>query len=199
MLSYMIGKIISINKKSITLESNWTGYVINVTNPESFELGKVKKIYLHKHSVISNKNNLVEDYYGFTNYEEKELFLKLITLNGIGPKTAAQILRNDINLLKTFILNKDIKSLSSLTSINERIARQLVDGITITSVNSVSTSTKIAELVSALKSLGYEKREIDLAISDKHISESNSDLSDLISNAIKIIASGETNGTIKAQ
>ena len=199
MLSYMIGKIISINKKSITLESNWTGYVINVTNPELFELGKVKKIYLHKHSVISNKNNLVEDYYGFTNYEEKELFLKLITLNGIGPKTAAQILRNDINLLKTFILNKDIKSLSSLTSINERIARQLVDGITITSVNSVSTSTKIAELVSALKSLGYEKREIDLAISDKQISESNSDLSDLISNAIKIIASGETNGTIKAQ
>ena len=199
MLSYMIGKIISINKKSITLESNWTGYVINVTNPESFELGKVKKIYLHKNSLISNNNNLVEDYYGFTNYEEKELFLKLITLNGIGPKTAAQILRNDINLLKTFILNKDIKSLSSLTSINERIARQLVDGITITSVNSVSTSTKIAELVSALKSLGYEKREIDLAISDKHISESNSDLSDLISNAIKIIASGETNGTIKAQ
>ncbi len=198
MLSYIIGKIISINKKSVTVESNWTGYVINVTNPESFELGKVKKIYIHKHSVISNKNSLIEDYYGFINYEEKELFLKLISLNGIGPKTAAQILRNDINMLKTFIINKDIKSLTSLNSINERVARQIIDGVTITSVKSVPTSTKIAELISALKSLGYEKKEIDFAISDKQIIESKSELSDLISNAIKLIASGEEHGIIKA-
>lgn len=198
MLSYMIGKIISINKKSITLESNWTGFVINVTNPESFELGKVKKIYIHKHSVISNKNNLVEDYYGFANYEEKEIFLKLIALNGIGPKTAAQVLRNDINLLKTFILNKDIKNLSSLPSINERLAKQIIDGVNLTSLKTVPTSTKIAELVTALKSLGYEKREIDYVVSDKQIIESNLELSDLISNAIKIIATGEENGIIKA-
>ncbi len=199
MLSYIIGKITSLNKKTITVESNWTGYVINVTNPEKFEVNKVRKIYVYKHCSMNNKNTMSEDYYGFYYYEEKELFFKLISLNGIGPKTAMQILKNDINLLRNLIISKDINGLSGLTAINEKIARQMIENITLNASKSIPTSNKISELVSALKSLGYEKKEIESAIADKQIidSQNSIDISDLISIAIKVIATGENNGITK--
>lgn len=199
MLSYIIGKIVSINKKSITVESNWTGYVISVACPEVFELGKVKKIYIHKNVSLTTKNNIQESYYGFSNFEEKEMFLRLISLSGIGPKTAIQILRNDINLLKNMLISKDINGLSSLTSINEKIARQMIENIDIS--NYKVTNTKISELINALQSLGYEKKEIDYVISRKEINTNQSkELSDLISCAIQIIAGQEeTNGITKTK
>lgn len=189
MVSYIIGKITSLNKKTITVESNWTGYVINVTNPELFELGKVRKIYLHKHTSLTNKNSVNEEYYGFVNYDQKEMFLKLLSLNGIGPKTAVQILKNDLSLIKNMILSKDVKGLSACQSINERVARQMIDNIEISSKEGLKTNQKISELISALESLGYQKNEIEDVISNKEIiGDTSIDLSDLVSNAIKYIA-----------
>lgn len=189
MVSYIIGKITSLNKKSITVESNWTGYVINVTNPELFELGKVRKIYLHKHTSLTNKNSVNEEYYGFVNYDQKEMFLKLLSLNGIGPKTAIQILKNDLSLIKNMILSKDVKGLSACQSINEKVARQMIDNIEISSKEGLKTNPKISELISALESLGYQKNEIEDVISNKEIiGDTSIDLSDLVSNAIKYIA-----------
>lgn len=189
MISYIIGKITSLNKKTITVESNWTGYVINVTAPELFELGKVRKIYLHKHTSLTNKNSVNEEYYGFVNYDQKEMFLKLLSLNGIGPKTAIQILKNDLSLIKNMILNKDVKGLSACQSINEKIAKQMIDNIEISSKEEFKTNAKISELISALESLGYQKNEIEDVISNKEIiGDTSIDLSDLVSNAIKYIA-----------
>ncbi len=189
MVSYIIGKITSLNKKTITVESNWTGYVINVTNPELFELGKVRKIYLHKHTSLTNKNSVNEEYYGFVNYDQKEMFLKLLSLNGIGPKTAIQILKNDLSLIKNMILSKDVKGLSACQSINEKVARQMIDNIEISSKEGLKTNQKISELISALESLGYQKNEIEDVISNKEIiGDTSIDLSDLVSNAIKYIA-----------
>ena len=189
MVSYIIGKITSLNKKTITVESNWTGYVINVTNPELFELGKVRKIYLHKHTSLTNKNSVNEEYYGFVNYDQKEMFLKLLSLNGIGPKTAIQILKNDLSLIKNMILSKDVKGLSACQSINEKVARQMIDNIEISSKEGLKTNQKISELISALESLGYQKNEIEDVISNKEIiGDASIDLSDLVSNAIKYIA-----------
>ncbi len=189
MVSYIIGKITSLNKKSITVESNWTGYVINVTNSELFELGKVRKIYLHKHTSLTNKNSVNEEYYGFVNYDQKEMFLKLLSLNGIGPKTAIQILKNDLSLIKNMILSKDVKGLSACQSINEKVARQMIDNIEISSKEGLKTNPKISELISALESLGYQKNEIEDVISNKEIiGDTSIDLSDLVSNAIKYIA-----------
>lgn len=192
MISFIIGKIVAINKKSITIESNWTGYIVYVTNPDKYEVGKVKKIYVYKHFCMSNKNTLCEDYYGFYSFEERELFYKLLTLNGIGPKTAMQILKNDANLLRSMIASKDVKGLSSLSAINEKLARQIIDNINFDPSSNVQTNTKIAELISALKTLGYEKKDIDYVLTTDEINKNQSlDISDLISTAIKLIATSQ--------
>jgi Holliday junction resolvasome RuvABC DNA-binding subunit len=70
MYSYIIGKIISINNHSITLESNYCAYIIKVRNPKHFEINKVKKIYLFKTASIID-NQIYEIMYGFESYDEK--------------------------------------------------------------------------------------------------------------------------------
>lgn len=65
MYSYIVGKVISINKKSITLENNYIGYVINVNGLNNFVKNKVIKLWLYKYVNITNKNSLNEEFYGF--------------------------------------------------------------------------------------------------------------------------------------
>ncbi|MDR2847260.1 MAG: Holliday junction branch migration protein RuvA [Mycoplasmataceae bacterium] len=191
MYSYLVGKIISSNKKSITFENNYTGYHIYVSDPSMFEIGKVCKIYVIKNlSINNNKNRIVEELYGFGKYDQKELFLKLINVGGIGYRTALNICYNDVNQLKSLILAKDSDTLSSLPGITPKIARAIVDEVYIDTDDTTSNnkSAMVSDLVKALKSLGYEKKEIDLALHNVKVTE-GLELSDLISSAIKLIVS----------
>lgn len=199
MYSYIIGKIISINKKSITLENSYFGYVVNVIEPTQFELNKIKKIYLYKHSYLSNKNSIVEDYYGFLRFEEKEFFMNCIAISGIGPKTAISFLKNDISLLKQLIASKDITALEQLQHVTKKYAYLLVDYLSDYYVKSkVEGFDSFSEVISTLKALGYSQEEIGEAING--LSKNNelqdmNDVSDLVSLAIKTISN---NNELKA-
>ena len=86
MYSYMIGIVVGYDKNCIILENNKIGYLINVANPYSFKLNEEIKVYLYNH-IKEDENSL----YGFKSMEEKDLFLKLINVKGIGPKMAMPI------------------------------------------------------------------------------------------------------------
>jgi Holliday junction DNA helicase RuvA len=191
----MVGKIVSINKKTVTVENNYVGYVINVPKPDAFEANKIKKFYLYKHMSTNNKNNLIEELYGFEQYDCKELFLHLININGIGPKTALNVCSNDIVTVKQLINKRDIQSLSVLEGITPKYARLIVDNLcdVFTDNKDAGTTADLGKLAQALKSLGYAAKDIEFAI--KHIELNNGllDLSDLISQSIKLIAQGQDN------
>jgi Holliday junction DNA helicase RuvA len=189
----MVGKIISINKKTITVENNYVGYVINVTKPDKFEINKIKKLYLYKHMSTNNKNNLIEELYGFEQYEYKELFLLLININGIGPKTALNVCNNDITTLKQLIGQRDIQSLSILDGITPKYARLIVDNLcdVFTNQDAEQKGIDLSKLVQALKSLGYGSKDIELALKHLNLNNKDIDLSDLISQSIKLIAQGQ--------
>lgn len=116
MYSYIIGEIVEINVDHIVVENNGIGYLIYVSNPYEFTKGKEIKVYLYQY--VKEDILLL---YGFKTIEEKEMFLKLILVKGIGCKTAIGILAtgdleriisaietNDVNYLKRF-LELDLK------------------------------------------------------------------------------------------
>jgi Holliday junction DNA helicase RuvA len=186
MVSYIIGKIIAINKKSITLENNYVGYNIIVPNLDVYEVGKIKKIYMYKSlSLNNNKNKITEEMYGFDVYESKEMFLKLLQVPGIGYRTAILICSNDIVLLKQLIACKDEESLLLLKGINAKNARNILDTITLEQKD-IPVNNTTADLVKALKTLGYSHVDIEMALNN--IDKSKEELSELISDAIKCIA-----------
>lgn len=192
MYSYVVGKVVSLNKKSITVENNYMAYVVNVGKPNEFEQGKVQKIYLHKYCYLSNKNTIQEDFYGFKYWQEKDFFLSCISISGIGPKSAIGFLKNDINLLKQLISNKDIQALEALPGISKKFAYLLVEYLSDFYVkNKAENYDNIADVINVLKTLGYSQDDINFAINklcETNAIENTMETSDVVSMAIKVIS-----------
>jgi Holliday junction DNA helicase RuvA len=183
----MLGKIISNNSKTIVFENNYIGYVINIIRSEMFEIGKVKKVFLYKHLFLNNKNKIVEELYGFNTYEEKEFFIQLLHMTGIGVKTAMAICVLDIQLMKKLIINNDTEGLINL-GISDKNANIICSEYKVSKKEIKEQSMPLlSDLISALKNLGYNKAEIEYAT--KTVSFNQNDLSLLISTAIKNISS----------
>ena len=87
MYSYIKGIVTEIESNYITIEVSGIGYLVFTANPYQFELNKDYKIYLYQY-VREDEITL----YGFKTLEDKELFLKLISVKGLGCKMALPML-----------------------------------------------------------------------------------------------------------
>ena len=87
MYNYIKGIIVDNNSNSIVIDNNGIGYNVFVANPYSFKIGNEEKVYLYN-KVAEDENSL----YGFKTEEERQLFLKLINVKGLGPKIALPML-----------------------------------------------------------------------------------------------------------
>lgn len=203
MFEYIVGKINYLNSTYVILENNFIGYKIYVSNPNKFELNKIQKLYIYPKLYQNNKSCYVCEYYGFKTLPEKIFFESLLNVNGIGVKSAIGILKNDLSLLKNLIKNNDIDSLINLEGINNKIANNLVMFLSIKlkneslneNITSNDYSLLLNDVISALKSLGYKKTDIEKSILKldkkllKNYSEEN--VSELISLCIKNILNYE--------
>ncbi|WP_369350772.1 Holliday junction branch migration protein RuvA [Streptococcus hillyeri] len=169
MYDYIKGILTKITAKYIVVETAGLGYIINVANPYSFsdKVGTEGQIYLHQ--VIREDAHLL---FGFHNEDEKEVFLKLISVSGIGPTTALAIVAVDDNAgLVAAIDNSDIKYLMKFPKIGKKTAQQMVLDLAGKFVeapvdNSKATKTVQAgnpaldEAMEALLALGYKAAEL---------------------------------------
>lgn len=192
MYSYIVGKIVSVHPRSITLENNYIGYLIYVPKADVFEKNTTTRLYLYKYTYLSNKNALREEFYGFKRWEEKEFFLNCLTISGIGPKSAMNFLQNDIDVLKQLISNKDTDALEQLPGISKKFAYLLVEYLADFYVkNKVENYDNIADVINVLKTLGYNQDDINFAINrlcETNAIESSMETSDVVAMAIKLIS-----------
>ncbi|MBR1413464.1 MAG: Holliday junction branch migration protein RuvA [Bacilli bacterium] len=159
MYSYIIGKLTYQEGNIIVLENNGIGYEINVSNPFSYELNNEYKVYLY--------NNVKEEEYtlfGFKSLEEKQLFLKLIGVKGLGPKIALAIMATgSISGIVDAIERENLLYLKKFPKVGEKLAKQIIldlkGKIHIDNVG-MGSNDNSDELVSVLESLGYKTGEI---------------------------------------
>ena len=86
MYDYITGKIASVEYDHVVIENNGIGYIIYVPNPYSYQENKEYKIFTYQ-QIKEDDNSL----FGFQNKDEKNLFLKLIGVKGLGCKMALPI------------------------------------------------------------------------------------------------------------
>ncbi len=158
MYSYIVGKITEIKSNYVTLENNGIGYLIYVANPYSFNENETYKIYLYQ-NIKEDENTL----YGFKTEEEKELFLKLIDVKGLGPKMALTMLASaSIEGVIDAINRENILYLKKIPKIGEKLAKQIIldlKGKVYTDKEVIEEDTT-SELYEALKVLGYKEKDI---------------------------------------
>lgn len=161
MYDYIIGKVTYIKNNAVVVENNGIGYLIYVSNPYSFEINKDYKVYIYQH-ITEDENNL----YGFKTIEEKELFLKLISVKGLGCKMALPILAvGQIDGIMDAIERENILYLKKFPKIGDKLAKQIIldlkgklefIGVGI-SDDEVETEQELKEV---LLGLGYKEKEI---------------------------------------
>lgn len=156
MYSYILGKVVEQSSTAIILECNNIGYYVNVSNPYVFELDKEYKVYLYQ-QIKEDDNSL----YGFKIAEEKELFLKLISVKGIGPKMALPMLATgSINGIIDAIERENILYLKKFPKIGEKVAKQIILDLKgkLNKTNDI-ISNNYEDLIEVLKGLGYKDKD----------------------------------------
>ena len=122
MYEYIIGKIDSVNPGFVSLDNNGIGYKIFVSNPYSFKEGEDYKIFIYQH-VKEDEITL----YGFKTLDERDLFLKLINVKGLGPKMALPLFSNgSIDGIIDAIERENILYLKKFPKIGDKVARQII-------------------------------------------------------------------------
>lgn len=158
MIEFIIGKVEELDSNYISLNNNNIGYLIYTGNPYSFEIGKEYKIYTYQ--------NVKEDeitLYGFKTKEERNLFLKLISVKGLGCKMALPMLATgSIDGIKDAIERENILYLKKFPKIGDKVARQIIlDLKGKLNMEVVTSNEDKDELVETLKSLGYKQSDIN--------------------------------------
>lgn len=166
MYEYLKGTLINITPTYIVLEVSNIGFLIHVANPYAFSTLVNADIQVYTHQVIREDAHTL---YGFTNETEKRLFLQLISVSGIGPKSALAIIAADDNVgLVTAIDSGDIKYLTKFPGVGKKTASQMVLDLQgkfeQVSANKPVTKSKentaLSDALEALSALGYKATEL---------------------------------------
>ncbi|MBF7094519.1 Holliday junction branch migration protein RuvA [Streptococcus sp. HF-1907] len=169
MYDYIKGKLSRITAKYIVVEAGGVGYIINVANPYSFSDQMNQEVTIYVHQVIRDDAHLL---FGFHSEDEKDVFLNLISVSGIGPMTALAIVAVDDNEgLVNAIDTSDIKYLMKFPKIGKKTAQQMVLDLAGKFVEAPEANGKAAkakpagnqeldDAMEALLALGYKASEL---------------------------------------
>lgn len=174
MFSYISGEITDYSDDGIILENNGVGFELHMSD---IAVGRLKQggnfvklpVYL---SVKDNEMLL----YGFMSAEEKNMFLKLISVTGIGPRGAIGILSGiDLGSLSLAIISSDQKTLSKVKGIGKKTAERIIlelresvngmfDNLDSGENSELVADKDFADVLSALRGLGFTQSEASEAV-----------------------------------
>ncbi len=124
MIGYIKGQVAEIGNGFITIDNGGIGYEAFVSSSTISQIGSSSYVQLYTYLNVREDGIFL---YGFYTKEEKNMFLKLITVSGVGPKAALSILSGiALNKLMVAIINKDIKTLSQVKGIGKKTAERIV-------------------------------------------------------------------------
>lgn len=184
MYDYIKGIVTNIVSNAIVLDNNGIGYLIYTPNPYSFQEGNEYKVFVFQ--------NVKEDeisLYGFKSVEEKELFLKLISVKGLGPKMTLPILATgSVAGVVDAIERENILYLKKFPKIGDKVAKQIIldlkGKLGVITTGEIVDSNSYEELIEVLKGLGYKEKEFKSVINKVDI---NLSIEDQVKEALKLL------------
>ena len=182
MYGYLDGIIEYQTNNSIVIDVGGVGYNVFVPNPYSYELKNKYRVFIYSH-IREDEYSL----YGFKTLEEKELFLKLISVKGMGPKVASGMFATgSIKGIVDAINKENTLYLTKFPKIGDKLARQVIldlKGKLYIDSEEVEEDN-MDDLISVLENLGYKTAEIKKIISQIDASKS---LEEQVKDALKLL------------
>lgn len=185
MIAYLRGKVLTTTEETVIIDVNGVGYEIYCTGSvfRKLTVGAVTEIFTYL-QVKEDGMTL----FGFDTPQEKELFLKLISVSGVGPKLGISILASlSADEFALAIATADVKRLSKVKGLGKKTAEKIVlelhgkisaaevlgaSGDDLTPSATAPTNAKLSaadeEAVSALMGLGFTRTESLQAVKKAH-------------------------------
>jgi Holliday junction DNA helicase RuvA len=173
MIGYLKGNLVEVSPESAVIDVGGVGYEIlasaNTLSDLQNLLGKEMIVWIHTH-VREDAFQL----FGFITKEEKNLFLSLLKVNGVGPKMALSILSGArVPQIYEMIENSDAKALSTLPKVGKKTAEQIVltlkGKLVLIEKNEAVAKKKIIgvhpDISSALLNLGFKPLAVEQFVS----------------------------------
>jgi holliday junction DNA helicase RuvA len=189
MISRLTGTIVHTDLKYVVLDVAGVGYKVSISPDIFSKLDKKGELTLWTYLAVRED---ALDLYGFLSLAELKFFELLITISGIGPKTAMGILNvASVHSLETAIQTGDTTHLTKVSGIGKKVAEKIVlelkDKVIETSGSAEHQQLmkNDADALEALKSLGYSPTEARDALKElpKTITKTN----DKIKEALKVL------------
>ena len=185
-----------IEKSSVVVDVNNVGYLIHLSASTLSRLPRVgEKIVIYTHQIVREDDISL---YGFLTREEKNLFVLLLSVSGIGPKASLSIIAAfPLDRLVGAIAQANVELLSTVPGIGKKTAQKLVIELKDKIAKAYSLQTKATDLsdnadqpvvqdaIAALVSLGYSPKEARDAILNSNIDLSSQNVENVIKQALK--------------
>ncbi len=187
MYSYFKGQITEVCATHITIECYGVGYLVKVPNPYQFEKDSSTTIYVYQ-----NVREDAIELYGFGTIEEKQMFISLISVKGLGPKGALAILASStISEIVQALDDSNAKYFCSFPGIGNKLSQQIIldlkGKVNFTADDTTkSNSEKLENVGIALKSLGYSNVEIK-NVTKKLVIDDSTELKDAVKQALRLL------------
>ncbi len=193
MIAYLKGILIQKSTNQVILDVGGVGYRTWIPLSTYLKLGSVDEtVELHIYTHLTD-NSL--SLYGFSSDEEKEIFLKLISISGIGPKLALNILSGiEASDLEDAIKRSDVARIALIPGIGKktalRIAVELQEKLEMKEKALEAEGFQEKEdLISALMNLGFKRREVEKVVEDTFKAHSpEADFETLLRESLKKMA-----------
>ena len=173
MIATLKGNISELSTNLVVIDVNGVGYGVLVTTEDhgSLSIGKEYKLFIYEH--IREQSY---DLFGFSTIDTKKLFEQLLSVNGVGPKMALNILSiGSTNAVRVAIASGDAKYITGANGVGKRVAERVIielkDKVGLASVDLESTGLLQGdsyamqdEAVQALVALGYDALDASKAL-----------------------------------
>ena len=173
MYAFISGTVEEIDLTGVVINNNSIGYYIQCPTSvlNSVTVGENTKIYTYQHV---REDAII--LYGFINKEDRTMFLRLISVSGIGPKIALQVLSSlSASELAIILVGGDASMLTKVPGIGKKTAQRLIlelrekvdnDELVNASASKATAinSTMISDAIYALNALGYTSQEAAKAV-----------------------------------
>lgn len=204
MIAHIQGILVSRSSDACVVEAGGVGYEIHLSQPALASLPPLREaVLLHTHHHVRED---AQTLYGFRSADEKQVFLLLMTVKGVGPKVALGILSQmGPAALVSALMKRDLAGLTSLPGVGkklaERLAVELSDkarqlGLAPSAGKGRGTQNAVFEdqgpfsqAVAALQALGYPSQQAKNAVEKAYqaLGTDSNRVEDIVKSALKFI------------
>ena len=179
MIYFLKGKVKEIGEDSVVIDVHDVGYQFLVSHVDEYKLEE--EVFVYTYNVVREDENYL---IGFKNKEEKEVFLSLIKVKGLGPKTVINALSATTpNEVISAISSNNVAFLKKLPGLGAKAAGQIILDLKGELTGSKGNPKQYEEIYEALKTLGFKGAAIDRVLAT--INEPGASNEDILRIALK--------------